>query len=116
MALHKMLQDPQFNIEALLTNVNSDTDRISMHGVRRSLLQKQAESIQIPLHTIELNSSPSLIEYEAVVDEKLLELKKEGLDTAVFGDIFLVRYLFVSDRRSCLSRPSRTKYFSQNRL
>lgn len=89
MALHKMLQDPQFNIEALLTNVNSDTDRISMHGVRRSLLQKQAESIQIPLHTIELNSSPSLKEYEAVVDEKLLGLKKEGLDTAVFGDIFL---------------------------
>ena len=44
LALHAALQDPLLQIEALLTTVTEDYERISMHGVRISLLEQQARS------------------------------------------------------------------------
>src|SRR5436853_487992 len=45
MALHTLLQQKNFQVVALLTTVTETYDRIAMHGVRRKLLQRQAESI-----------------------------------------------------------------------
>ncbi len=39
MALHALLQDPRVRVAALLTTVTEGYDRVSMHGVRRELLQ-----------------------------------------------------------------------------
>ena len=39
-------------VAALVTTCTKDYDRISMHGVRRSLLHQQAESLGIPLHEV----------------------------------------------------------------
>lgn len=77
------------NIEALLTSVNQKHDRVSMHGVRRSLLEQQAASIQLPLRTIELPEQPGMEEYEEAMRLACLSLKQEGFTHAVFGDIFL---------------------------
>lgn len=82
-------QKQNLNIQALLTSVNHAHNRISMHGVRRSLLQQQAESLQLPLHTIELSEEPDMIEYEKTVNDCYAVLKKDGFDQAIFGDIFL---------------------------
>ena len=38
------------NIQALVTSVNHTTNRVSMHGVRSSLIEEQAASIQLPLY------------------------------------------------------------------
>jgi uncharacterized protein (TIGR00290 family) len=76
-------------IDALLTSVNSDTSRISMHGVRRELLDKQAAAIGLPLHTIMLPEMPGMQAYEHAVHNKHNELKKAGFSHAIFGDIFL---------------------------
>ena len=76
-------------IEALLTSVNKFHDRISMHGVRRSLLIQQAASLQLPLYTIELPEQPGMNEYEQEMSRTCSLLKKEGFTHAVFGDIFL---------------------------
>lgn len=84
---HAQLQG--INVQALLTSVNKAYDRISMHGVRRSLLQQQAESLQITLHTIELSEEPGMKEYEDAVNTSYGLLKEEGFDHAIFGDIFL---------------------------
>ncbi len=89
MALYKILQSEQYNIKSLLTNVNAVHERISMHGVRRSLLHAQAVSIGIPLQTIELPEQPTMIEYEQTMMNKMHQLKAEGYNHAVFGDIFL---------------------------
>jgi uncharacterized protein (TIGR00290 family) len=89
LALYKALKDPSLQVNALLTNVNSAYDRISMHGVSRSLLELQAEAIGIPLQTIELPEEPSMTEYEKAMFEKVTSLKREGYDKAIFGDIFL---------------------------
>ncbi|MEP6681927.1 MAG: diphthine--ammonia ligase [Parafilimonas sp.] len=89
LALYKVLQSKKYYVQNLLTNVNAVHDRISMHGVRRSLLEAQAASIGIPLQTIELPEQPTMIEYEQNMMHKIEALKSEGCTTAIFGDIFL---------------------------
>jgi uncharacterized protein (TIGR00290 family) len=89
LCLHRIKQDPGHRIDALLTSVNSFHDRVSMHGVRRSLLQAQAASLNIPLHTIELPEMPGMVEYESIMTKQLEDLKGQGFTHSVFGDIFL---------------------------
>ena len=76
-------------IDALVTSVNTGTGRISMHGVRRELLQQQTASIGLPLHTIELPEMPGMQAYEEAVHNTHRQLKKAGFTHAVFGDVFL---------------------------
>ena len=82
-------QQQKINIQALVTSVNHAHDRISMHGVRRVLLEQQAALLKLPLHTIELSEQPDMKEYENAVDRCYASLKKEGFTQAIFGDIFL---------------------------
>ena len=89
LALHRMLQEAQYEIDCLLTSINSDRDRISMHDVRRELLEAQAASIGIPLLTIELPEMPATQLYEQAMQRKVSALKDRGCTHAIFGDIFL---------------------------
>lgn len=89
LALHYLLQDKRFSIEHLLTSVNSHHNRVSMHGLRRELMEKQAEAIGLPYSTIELPEQPSMSEYENSMHTTVLELKDKGFTDAAFGDIFL---------------------------
>ncbi|HEV8507563.1 MAG TPA: diphthine--ammonia ligase [Chitinophagaceae bacterium] len=88
-ALWKVLKEKRFNVEYLLTSMNSFHDRVSMHGVRRSLLEVQASSLNIPLTTIELAEEPSMSAYEAAMMNKVNWLKELGIIHSIFGDIFL---------------------------
>lgn len=89
LALYKILKNPDFKIECLLTSVNQHYKRISMHGVRTELLEAQAKSIGIPLKIMQIPEMPSMEVYEKVMTETLSELKKQGITHSVFGDIFL---------------------------
>jgi uncharacterized protein (TIGR00290 family) len=89
LCLYKALQAGQYNITHLLTCVNAAHNRISMHGVRRSLLEAQAAAIGLPLLTIELPEQPGMAEYEQAMTAKVLQLKQAGCTHAIFGDIFL---------------------------
>jgi len=89
LALYKILQNPDFKIECLLTSVNQQYQRISMHGVRVELLEDQAKSINLPLKIMQIPEMPTMEVYENVMTETLSELKKGGITHSVFGDIFL---------------------------
>ena len=89
LALYKILQNPDFKIEYLLTSVNQQFQRISMHGVRVELLEKQAKSIGIPLEIMQIPEMPSMEVYENVMQQTLEKLKEKGITHSVFGDIFL---------------------------
>ncbi len=89
LCLHSLLQEREHRIGCLLTSVNAVHNRISMHGVRRSLLEMQAASIGIPLRTIELPEQPGMNEYEEAMMKQVSALKKDGYTQAAFGDIFL---------------------------
>ena len=89
MALHRMLQNPDYEVLELLTSINAHFNRVTMHGVRRSLLEAQIKSIGIPASTIELPENPSMEEYGKLMKDGVAKLKAKGLTTAGFGDIFL---------------------------
>ena len=89
LALYKILQNPEFKIEYLLTSVNQQYQRISMHGVRVGLLEAQAKSIGLPLKIMQIPEMPTMEVYENVMTKTLTELKEQGITHSVFGDIFL---------------------------
>jgi len=89
LALYKILRNPDYTIECLLTSVNQQYQRISMHGVRVELLEAQAKSIGLPLKIMQIPEMPTMEVYENVMSETLQEFKKQGITHSVFGDIFL---------------------------
>lgn len=89
MALHRVLQDPDLRVEALLTTVTEDFDRISMHGVRRSLLEEQAAALGLPLHRVMISKGAGNDEYEARMGEAFSQYRERGIGEVVFGDLFL---------------------------
>lgn len=89
LALYKILQNPEFEINCLLTSVNQQYQRISMHGVRVELLEQQAQSIGIPLEIMQIPEMPTMEVYENVMQQTLEKLKQRGITNSVFGDIFL---------------------------
>src|ERR1700712_423076 len=89
LALYYLLQDKNYSVEHLITSVNSFHNRVSMHGLRRELLEQQVRSLGITNSTIELPEEPSMEEYETAIEEAVMKLHKKGFHYAAFGDIFL---------------------------
>jgi len=88
-ALYEIQKSNNYEILALLTTVTEDYDRVSMHGLRRILLEQQAESLGYPLEKIFISKNASNEEYESKMEEALLKYKNRGVNSVVFGDIFL---------------------------
>lgn len=89
MALYELLGGGRLEVVALLTTITAQYDRISMHGVRRELLRKQAEAIGIPVREVCVSKNGSNEEYELRMAEALREFKNHGIEIVAFGDIFL---------------------------
>ncbi len=75
--------------DLLLTTVNDDFKRVSMHGLRMELLERQAEVIGIPLLKIPLRKDISMEDYNQIISNTLNNLREEGFTLGFFGDIFL---------------------------
>ena len=89
LALYEIQKANSHNVAALLTTITEDYDRISMHGVRRALLEQQAEALGLPLKKILIPKDSTNAIYEARMRALLEEGLREGIDTVAFGDIFL---------------------------
>jgi uncharacterized protein (TIGR00290 family) len=89
LALYDVLKGGTCRVAALLTTVTEDYDRISMHGVRRSLLEQQAASLGISLEKVLIPKDASNEEYEANLAKALAKYSDAGVQSVVFGDIFL---------------------------
>jgi uncharacterized protein (TIGR00290 family) len=89
MALHALLLRNDVQVTALLTTVTDEYDRISMHGVRCELLERQAKSIGLPLHEVRIPPQCGNPSYEARMEEALRIHYANGVRSVAFGDIFL---------------------------
>ncbi|MDV3954567.1 diphthine--ammonia ligase [Elizabethkingia anophelis] len=89
MALYNILNNKNYKVEGLLTSVNAANQRISMHGVSGEVLVKQAESIGLPLTKINLPEASDMTAYENIMEQTLSTFTEQGIETSVFGDIFL---------------------------
>jgi uncharacterized protein (TIGR00290 family) len=99
MAAYQLLASQKYEIASLLTTVTEEYDRISMHGVRRSLLEQQADSLGVPLHQIMIpKDCPNQI-YEARMREAVEHFKTRGITKVAFGDLFLQEVKQYRDER-----------------
>jgi uncharacterized protein (TIGR00290 family) len=89
LALHHALRNPDLAVTHLLTSVNAHHERVSMHGVRLSLLEAQAERVALPLTQLRLPEMPSMADYDQALLATLAGLHQQGVRRAIYGDIFL---------------------------
>lgn len=89
MALYELQKIGDYKISALLTTITEDYDRISMHGVRSSLLEQQAESLGFHLEKVYITKNSSNEEYESKMTDRLIYYQGRGVTSVAFGDIFL---------------------------
>jgi uncharacterized protein (TIGR00290 family) len=89
MALYELKQIENIEITALLTTVTEGHDRISMHGVRRTLLAEQAKSLGYPLEEILIPQDCSNEIYEERMRQALEKHIQAGIHKVAFGDLFL---------------------------
>ena len=89
LALHELIKGGGYEVKALLTTVTRDFDRVSMHGVRRSLLHAQASSLGLPLEEVWIPRGASNEEYEAQMGAVLSKYRARGVNEVAFGDLFL---------------------------
>jgi uncharacterized protein (TIGR00290 family) len=84
LCLHSILNNSAYEVCYLLTSINGNLKRVSMHRIHESLIEAQAESIGIPLKKVYVYE-----EYEKQMSNILNEAKTEGIYAVIFGDIFL---------------------------
>lgn len=93
LALHALRGDDRYEVVGLLTSVSEQYKRISHHGVREELLERQAESLGLPLDRLYLPSSAggacSNETYEALMRDALQRYRDAGVSLVAHGDIFL---------------------------
>jgi len=89
LALYRIIKSGKYEISCLLTTITQDFDRVTMHGVRRELMEKQAENLGFELKKVFIPAYAKNEIYEAKMREASLELLSKGIRKHVFGDIFL---------------------------
>jgi uncharacterized protein (TIGR00290 family) len=89
LALNRVLRDNRYEVGSLLTTCNEHFQRVSMHGVRLELLDRQAASIGLPLEKVFVSQRSSNEEYQQKMSACLLAHKARGVTSCAFGDIFL---------------------------
>jgi uncharacterized protein (TIGR00290 family) len=88
-ALHEVQRAGEVEVVGLLTTVTSEFGRVSMHAVRETLLDQQAEALGLPCHKVRI-PWPCVNEvYEREMGRALADARARGVDCVVFGDLFL---------------------------
>lgn len=89
LALHALRASGKSAPGALITTVTDEYRRISMHGVRRELLRRQADATGLPLIEVEIPAICSNDVYEQRMGQVLAESPLREAATIAFGDLFL---------------------------
>jgi uncharacterized protein (TIGR00290 family) len=87
--LHVLRRDPSIELCGLLTTVNTEFDRVAMHGTRRAVLEAQAAAAGLPLWVAPLPWPCSNDIYEQRMAEACQRAIDEKIDAVAFGDLFL---------------------------
>jgi len=88
-ALHLLRQQPDIELVGLLTTLNTEFQRVAMHGTRRSVLEAQAIAARLPLWIVPLPWPCSNEIYEQRMAEACNRAVAEHIDAVAFGDLFL---------------------------
>jgi uncharacterized protein (TIGR00290 family) len=88
-ALHEARGVGDYDIVGALTTVTDSFARVSMHGVRETILEAQLAAAGLPSIVVRIPyPCPNEI-YEARMAEALAVAKAQGIEAIIFGDLFL---------------------------
>lgn len=87
-SLHRVVAENVYEVCYLITTLNAEYHRISMHGVRETLLDRQAMAIGIPLKKMWVSKATNE-DYEVQFAKMMAALRQEGIQYIIYGDIFL---------------------------
>ena len=87
--LHTTERFKGFRVDSLLTTFTGVYDRVSGHGIRRELIERQAAMIGIDLHKTYIPPGATMANYEATMEEALAVHRDRGIRLAASGDIFV---------------------------
>jgi uncharacterized protein (TIGR00290 family) len=89
LALHTLRTEGRSEVRALLTVMTAEYGRVSMHGIRREVLQPQAAALGLPVLEVLIHPQTGMAGYETVMRETLAQQAAQGVTAVAFGDIFL---------------------------
>lgn len=88
LALYELMKQDKYDI-TLLSTITDKYERISMHGVRETLIDRQAESLGCYLEKVYISPECTNEEYGRKMEEAMSKYKKLGVTKIAFGDLFL---------------------------
>src|SRR6201984_2060397 len=88
-ALHEARTRNLAQVVGTITTLSEAYDRVAMHGVRSSLLDRQIAALGLPSQRVLLPSPCPNEVYEARFGEACERIKRQGVRHIVFGDLFL---------------------------
>ena len=90
LAVYELRKSGEYEVVSLLTTVAETYERVSHHGVRTELLERQADALGVRLHKLYLPAREcTMEEYEALMERTMLDYRAAGVRAVAFGDIFL---------------------------
>jgi len=88
-ALHEVRRAGEVEVVGLLTTITETFGRVSMHAVRESLLDLQADALGLPCLKVRIPWPCPNGHYEAAMAGALGALRAGGVSQVIFGDLFL---------------------------
>ena len=88
LAMYDALVSGEYQVAGLLTTVTKDRERVDMHDIRCSLIERQAQALGVPWEKVSISSHESNADYESDLVKTLRRYRESGVTSVVCGDIF----------------------------
>ncbi|MBL3655074.1 ATP-binding protein [Fulvivirga sp. 2943] len=89
LALDRLVGSDEYQVHHLHTVIDAELKRVGLHGVPEVLIEKQADALGFPLHKLYLHKDDSHATYEKLISGYIDQLKADGVELIMYGDIFL---------------------------
>ena len=89
LALYKIQQNPEYEVDSLLVTLTEGFDRVSIHGVRYGMLKQQSDALGIPLREVWIPQECPNDVYQERMERAVSDMLGDGVTHMVFGDIHL---------------------------
>lgn len=89
LALHRLRQSGELEVVAALTTVTAEFARVSMHGVREELLDRQLQLLGLPGYKVQIPWPCPNEVYDQAMARALEHIERDGITHIVYGDLYL---------------------------
>jgi uncharacterized protein (TIGR00290 family) len=89
MALWELQRSGVYEVVSLLTVLAEEDERVTMHGVARSLVEQQAAALSMPLQTLGVPKGCCNESYRDRLNDVLRRAQADGIHKVAFGDLYL---------------------------